>query len=54
MPSLTSIHYPLDEIVKASSEILLSKIANPDLAEIKKISLKAKLIIRDSATICSL
>jgi DNA-binding LacI/PurR family transcriptional regulator len=50
MPSLTSIHYPVTEIVKASSEILLSKIEDPSLSEIKKIVLKAKLIIRDSVT----
>jgi DNA-binding LacI/PurR family transcriptional regulator len=54
IPSLTSIHYPVSEIVKASSDILLSKIENPDLSEVKKIALKTNLIVRDSTSICSL
>lgn len=47
-PSLTTIQYPVFEIAKASCEILLSKIKNPNASGIKKIILKPKLIIRES------
>lgn len=48
IPSLTSIQYPILEIAKTSSELLLSKIKNTNLLEIKKIILKAGLVVRES------
>jgi DNA-binding LacI/PurR family transcriptional regulator len=47
-PSLTTIKYPVSEIAKASSNILLSRIKEPNGFHKKKIILKPKLIIRES------
>ena len=47
-PSLTTIQYPVLEIAKASCEILLLKIKEPDNSETKKVVLEPKLIIRES------
>jgi len=47
-PSLTTIQYPVLEIAKASCDILISRIKEPDTSKIKKIMLETKLIIRES------
>lgn len=47
-PSLTTIQYPVLEIAKASCDILISRIKEPDTSDIKKIMLEPKLIIRES------
>ena len=47
-PSLTTIQYPVLEIAKASCEVLLSRIKEPDTSETKKVVLQPKLIIRES------
>lgn len=47
-PSLTTIQYPVLEIAKASCEILLSRIKEPDAYGAKKVVLQPKLIIRES------
>jgi len=54
IPSLTSIHYPVTDIVKASTNILLSKIEDPSLVETRRVTLKANLVIRDSVGPCIL
>lgn len=48
IPSLTTIQYPVLEIAKASCEILLSRIKEPDTSETKKVVLKPNLVIRES------
>ena len=47
-PSLTTIQYPVLEIAKASCEVLLSRIKEPEASERKNIVIKPKLIVRES------
>ena len=48
IPRLTSIHYPVIKVAKASSELILSRIRKDDLEEFQKIVIEPKLIIRES------
>lgn len=48
VPSLTTIHYPTEEIAEKASSLLLRKISDSSIKKAKKITIPTKLIIRES------
>lgn len=48
VPSLTTIHYPAEEIAGKASSLLLKKISDPNIKRTKKITIPTELIIRES------
>ena len=50
IPSLTTIHYPVKEIVEEARKILLSRINQPIFTKNKEIIIEPELIIRESTS----
>lgn len=50
IPKLTTIHYPIKKIAKAIGELLLLRIKEPDIKEIKNIVLEPRLVTRESTS----
>ena len=50
VPKLTTIHYPIKKIAKSAGELLLLRIKEPDIKEIKNIVLEPRLVIRESTS----
>lgn len=48
VPSLTTIHYPTEEIAGKASSLLLKKISDSNIKRPKKITIPTELIIRES------
>jgi len=48
IPSLTTIHYPVKDIVNEVSRILLARIKQPIFTRNKEIIIKPELVIRES------
>lgn len=48
-PNLTTIHYPGQEMGEVCASFLIRKLANPDQADLNRVVLRHKLIVRDSS-----
>lgn len=48
-PNLTTIHYPGQEMGEVCASILIRKLAKPDNADLNRVVLRHKLIVRDSS-----
>jgi LacI family transcriptional regulator len=48
-PNLTTIHYPGQEMGEVCASILIRKLAKPDNADLHRVVLRHKLIVRDSS-----
>jgi len=48
VPRLTSIHYPVEEVVEVTTNVLLSKIQKSNIATTNEFVISPKLVIRES------
>jgi LacI family transcriptional regulator len=48
-PNLTTIHYPGQEMGEVCATILIRKLARPDNADLNRVVLRHRLIVRESS-----